>query len=72
MVYVVNEPVTADYIALCKLGADAIYFVNGRDAVVAAGIVPASEYDDSKIPESVTRVPMKSMEYPDAQKLVGK
>lgn len=71
-VYVVNEPVTSDYIALCRLGADAICFVNGRDAVIAAGIVPASEYDDSKIPADLKQVPLRAIEFPEAQKLVGK
>lgn len=69
-VYVVNEPVTADYVMLSRMGAEAVYFVNGRAEVVAAGIYPADAYDDAAIPADVTPAPLSQMEYPDAAALV--
>lgn len=65
-VYTVNEPVTAVYKFLCDNNVEAIYFVNGRDAVVKAGVAAASDYNDSALPESLVKVTMKQIEFPDA------
>lgn len=69
-VYTVNEPTTEAYLDLCRLGADAIYFVNPRQVVIAKGIYPASAYDDSKIDAGVNAVPLKQMQYADAAALL--
>lgn len=71
-IYTVNEPTTKDYNALSAAGVDCIYFVNPRDAVVAAGIYPASAYDDSKIDASVTPAPMKCIPFAEASQLIKK
>lgn len=69
-VYTVCEPTTEAYNDICKMGAEAVYFVVPRDVVIAKGIYPASAYDDSKIDSDVTPVPLKQMDYADAEKLV--
>lgn len=71
-VFTVNEPTTKAYIAICEAGADAVYFVNPRDVVVAAGIYPADAYNDEAIPADLKQVPMKSMPYSDAEALIKK
>lgn len=69
-VYAVNQPSTEDFIFLSQVGVKTIYFVNGKDKVIAAGILPASAYADSEIPASVKPAELKAIEYPDAQALV--
>lgn len=71
-VFVVNQPVTDAYLKLSSLGADAVYFVNGADAVVAAGIVPESAYDDSSVDATARLAPLKSVPFPEAQRLIKK
>ena len=71
-IYTIVEPTTEVYNTICNLGADAIFFVVGRDEAVAKGIYPASAYDDSKIDASLTPVPMSQLPYADAQNLVAK
>ncbi len=71
-VYTVNEPTTASYILLSRLGVDEIFFVNGRDAVIKAGYATAADYDDASIPADVTPAPLKSLEFPDATNLLKK
>ena len=71
-IYTVNEPTTKAYNALCASGVDCIYFVNPRDVVVAAGIYPASAYDDSKVTPGATPVPMKCIPFADASALIQK
>lgn len=71
-IYTVNEPTTETYNLLCQAGAEAIFFVNPREAVVAAGIYPADAYDDSKIDSELTPVPMTCLPYADAQALIKK
>lgn len=66
VIYTVNEPTVAAYNAICRAGADAVYFVNGRDAVIAAGVYTAEDYDTSKIDSTLTAVPMSCIEYGDA------
>lgn len=70
VIFTVNEPTTAAYNDICAFGAEAVYFVNGRDAVIAAGVYPASAYDDAKIDSSLTQVPLNQMAYPDAEQLL--
>ncbi len=69
--FTIVEPTTEVYNTICKLGADKIFFVIGRDEAIAKGIYPASAYDDSKIDESLTPVPMTQLPYADAEKLVN-
>ena len=70
VIYTVNEPTTEAYNDICTFGADAIYFVNPREVVIAKGIYPASAYDDSKIDTTKTQVPLRQMSYPDAAALL--
>lgn len=72
VIYTVNQPQIADLVNLSKSGAKTIYFVNGADQVVAAGIYPSGAYDETAIPSGLTITPMIQLEYPDAQKLLGK
>ena len=44
--------------------------MNGRDDVVAAGIYPASAYDDSKIDTTLTQVPLKQISFAEAASLL--
>lgn len=69
-VFTVNEPTTEAYNEICRLGADAIVFVNPRDVVIAKGIYPASAYDDSQLVPEDQRVPMRQIDYPDAEALL--
>lgn len=69
VVYTVNEPTTATVNFLSQLGVEAIYFANPRDVVVAAGIYPASAYDDAAI--TATRVaPMYLLTFDEASNLL--
>lgn len=70
-VYTVNEPTTETYNALVEAKVNAIYFSNPREAVIAAGIYPASAYDDSKAVTDAS-VPMNQLPYDDAQALLKK
>lgn len=71
-IYTVNEPTTKAYNALSAAGVDCIYFVNPREAVIAAGIYPASAYDDSKIDTSVSPAPMKCIPFAEASQIINK
>ncbi len=64
--YTVNEPTTAVYKFLCDNKIGAIYFVNDRNAVIKAGIATAADYNDSSLPQSVVKIPMFQIEFPDA------
>ncbi len=70
IIYTVNEPTTEAYNEICRYAPDAVYFVNPREAVVAAGIYPASAYDDSKVNPEYKAVPMYRMDYEDAVDLL--
>lgn len=70
VVYTVNQPSTEDYNFLSQLGVETIYFVNGKDKVVAAGILPESAFNDIALPGNVKGAQLKAIEYPDAQALV--
>ena len=69
-VFTVNEPTTEVINFLNTLGVDAIYFVNGRDVVVAAGVYPASAYDDSALDTSVKQAPIFCIPFPEAESLL--
>lgn len=69
-VYTVCEPTTEVYLEICRLKADAVYFVVPRDKVIEKGIYPASAYDDSLVDSTVVAVPLKCMDYSDAAALV--
>lgn len=70
VIYTVNEPTTDAYNDICRFGADAVFFVNPREKVIEAGIYPASAYDDSRIDTGLTQVPMKQLDYSDAEALL--
>lgn len=70
VVYSVNRPSTEDYLSLSESGVSAIYFVNDKDEVVKAGILPESAYSESDVPEGFRGAQLKSMEYPDAQSVI--
>lgn len=65
VIYTVNEPTMAAYNAICRAGVDAVYFVNSRAEVIAAGVYTAEDYDDSKIDGTLKAVPMSCMTYGD-------
>lgn len=71
-VYTLNEPTTETYNMLNNLGVEAIYFVNPREAVVAAGIYPASAYNDEAIDTSISQAPMTCLPYADGEALLKK
>lgn len=71
-VYTINEPTTETVNFLNSLGVESIYFVNGRDAVVAAGIYPASAYNDDEINPAYPAAPMICIPYADAAALIKK
>ncbi len=72
VIFTVNEPTAEAYNAICRVGADAVYFVNTKDAVIAAGVQPAEAYDESKLDSTLTQVPVKQMDYEDAAALLKK
>lgn len=69
-VYTVNEPITETYVFLSKLGVDEIFFVNGREEVIKAGLAKAEDYNDAAVPADVTLSPLKNLEFPDATNLL--
>lgn len=69
VIYTVNEPVTAVINLLEKMGANAIYFTNPRDAVIAAGVYPASDYNDNNL-DSGAQIPLYLLPYSDAEALL--
>lgn len=71
-VYTVNEPSTATVNMLNSLGVTAIYFAIPRDVVVAAGIYPASAYDDGALATDVKQAPMYLLPFAEAEALVKK
>ena len=70
VIYTVNEPTAEAYNAICKAGADAVFFVNPKEKVIAAGVQSAEAYDESKLDTSLTQVPVKQMDYEDAAELL--
>lgn len=72
VIYTVNEPTAEAYNAVCKSGADAVYFVNPKEEVIAAGVQPAEAYDESKLDSTLTQVPMKQISYSEASALLKK
>lgn len=71
-IYTINEPTTEAINFLNKLNVNAIYFVNGRDAVVAAGIYPADAYDDSKLEGELKPGKLMQISFPEAEALLKK
>lgn len=70
-IYTINEPTTDAYNAIARAGCKTVFFVNSRADVVAAGVYPASAYDDSKIdPSLTTGVNMNQMQYKPAADLI--
>jgi len=68
-VYSVNQPSVKDILYMSQLGVKTIFFVNSKDKVINAGILPESAYDEGTIPPSTKIAELKSIEYPDAQVL---
>ncbi len=71
-VFTVNQPADDVYQMLSESGVDGIYFVNGSDAVVGAGLLPASAYDESALEGKSGLAPLKSIPFPEAQRLLKK
>jgi tRNA(Arg) A34 adenosine deaminase TadA len=69
-IYTVNEPTIEAYNAACKAKVDAIYFVNPKEKVIAAGVQPVEAYDESKIDSTLTAIPVIQMDYEDAAMLL--
>ncbi len=69
-IYAVNEPTIDAYNAACKAKVDAIYFVNTKEKVIAAGVQPAEAYDESKIDTTLKAIPVIQMDYEDASALL--
>jgi tRNA(Arg) A34 adenosine deaminase TadA len=69
-IYTINEPTTQAYNAICRAGADAIYFVNSRDVVIEKGIYPAEAYNDDEIDTEVTQVPLNQIPFEEASKFI--
>lgn len=72
VIYTINEPTIEAYNMICKFGAEAVYFVNPKEDVIAAGVRPAEAYDESKLDSSLVQVPMKQIEFADAAALLKK
>lgn len=70
VIYTINEPTTEAYNMICRFGADAVYFVNPKESVIAAGVQPASAYDDDAIDASLPQVPVYQINYDDAKALL--
>lgn len=71
-IYTINQPTTAALNAIMASGADAVYFVNSADEVIAAGIYTAEDYDPAGIDESLTPVPTYQIIYAPATALIKK
>ena len=70
VIYTVNEPTVEAYNDICRFGAQAVYFVNPRQTVIAKGIYTADDYDDSRIDTSLTPVPMHQISFEEAEDLL--
>lgn len=71
VIYTVNEPTSEAYNAVCRAGADAIYFVNPKKDVIEAKIQPADAFDESKLDTTLRQVPVIKMDHPDAAELLN-
>ncbi|MEZ3591667.1 MAG: hypothetical protein K1V84_11570 [Muribaculaceae bacterium] len=72
VIYTVNEPTTDAYNAICRSGADAVYFCNPREAVISKGVYPASAYDDARIDTTYTPVKMGCIEISEGKAVLNK
>lgn len=70
VVYTVNEPTTATLNFLNNMSVTAVYFTNPRQAAVAAGVYPASAYDDSQLDNAGYMAPVYLLAFPDASALL--
>ncbi|MBE6318657.1 MAG: hypothetical protein E7081_06760 [Bacteroidales bacterium] len=70
VIYTVNEPTAEAYNIICHSQADAVYFVNSKEDVIAAGVQPKEAYDESKLSPDLGKVPMKKMDYDAAASLL--
>lgn len=70
VIYTVNEPTSEAYNAICRAGADAVYFVNSKKDVIDAKVQSADAYDESKLDTTLRQVTVIKMDYPDATELL--
>lgn len=70
VIYTVNEPTSEAYNAICRAGADAVYFVNSKKDVIDAKIQSANAYDETKLDTTLRQVTVIKMEFPDAAELL--
>ncbi len=70
VIYTINEPTSEAYNVICRSGAEAVYFVNPKEVVIAKGIYNADAYDEAKVDTTLTKVPMNCMDFPEAEKFI--
>ena len=71
-IYTIIQPTTEAYNAICRSGADAVYFAVPAADAVSAGVYSIEDYDTSKADTTLTQVPLKHLPYADATLLVVK
>lgn len=69
-IYTINQPTSEAVNAINASGAEAVYFVNPAEAVIAAGIYTAADYDPAKIDTTLVAVPMHQLIYAPASALL--
>lgn len=70
VIYTVNEPTSAAYLAICLNGVGKVVFANPREAVIAAGVATEADYEDVEIPEGVKQTPVIRIDFADAATLL--
>lgn len=70
VLYTVNEPTSAAYIAICVSGVGKVVFANPKDAVIASGVATAADYEEVALPEGVKATPMVCIDFTDAATLL--
>lgn len=71
-IYTINQPTSAALNAIMASGADAVYFVNSSNEVVAAGIFSSDDYNPESIDKTLTPVPTYQLNYTPASDLLKK
>lgn len=71
VIYTINEPTSEAYNAICRSGADAVYFVNPKEVVIAKGIYSADDYDEAKVDTTLAKVPMNCMDFAEAERFIA-
>lgn len=69
-IYTINQPTSAALNAIMASGADAIYFVNSAEDVIAAGIYTEEDYDASALDSNLTPTPTFQIIYAPASDII--